>query len=213
MTSTISINKEHFRIIDEAKREISYGCNQVWYHGYWQCRAGCGPTTATNLYIYLSQKSPEFLSTRNSMRSKADSLALMEEIWHYVKPSFRGVNTLRMFYEPFARYLKKKGLAASYQYFEVKPDYKSSEILAGMLLFIKEALEQDVPLAFLNLCNGEEQNLDRWHWVTIIGLEFSEDNDQVFVTFLDEGVTKTINLALWYHTTSLGGGLVCFRNL
>ena len=67
-------------------------------------------------------------------------------------------------------------------------------------------------MAFLNLCNGEEKNLDRWHWVTIISLEYAKDKNQVLANILDEGVIKKISLSLWYHTTTLGGGFVYFTN-
>jgi hypothetical protein len=71
-------------------------------------------------------------------------------------------------------------------------------------------LDNDVPVAFLNLCNGEEKNLDKWHWVTIISIEFDDDKCSSAVEILDEGMVKKIDIPLWYRTTTLGGGLVSF---
>jgi hypothetical protein len=67
-----------------------------------------------------------------------------------------------------------------------------------------------LPVAFLNLCNGEETNLERWHWVTVISVEYEEIKQGVFLSIMDEGMIKRINLALWYETTTLGGGFVYF---
>jgi hypothetical protein len=65
-------------------------------------------------------------------------------------------------------------------------------------------------VAFLNLCNGSEKKLDRWHWVTLISLEYAEGGERVFADILDAGIIKRIDLALWYKTTTLGGGFVYF---
>jgi hypothetical protein len=71
-------------------------------------------------------------------------------------------------------------------------------------------MDGDTPVAFLNLCNGEENKLEAWHWVTVIALEFSDINESVYLKILDESQVKTINLKLWYETTVLGGGFVFF---
>jgi hypothetical protein len=71
--------------------------------------------------------------------------------------------------------------------------------------FLDDALSNDVPVAFLNLCNGGEKNLDRWHWVTVISRE------DTLARILDEGVVKIVDLALWRDTTKQGGGFVWFE--
>ena len=75
--------------------------------------------------------------------------------------------------------------------------------------FITQGLQKDAPVAFLNLCNGEEKNLDRWHWVTIIASDVKSP-DEIIISISDEGRIKYINLSLWVKTTTLGGGLVYF---
>jgi hypothetical protein len=74
---------------------------------------------------------------------------------------------------------------------------------------VESALSRDVPVAFLNLCSGEEKNLQEWHWATIISLQ-AEENGLVFVHILDEGAVRVVNLTLWLETTTRGGGFVCF---
>ena len=76
--------------------------------------------------------------------------------------------------------------------------------------FLRSGLRQDAPVAFLNLCNGEEENLHRWHWVTVVGMEYAADGSQAVLYTLDEGRKKTVDLGLWLKTTVLGGGFVYF---
>jgi len=81
------------------------------------------------------------------------------------------------------------------------------------LSFLEGGLIKDAPIAFLNLCNGQVKNLDPWHWVTIISLEYAENGKSASIKILDEGLIKKIDLALWYDTTTLGGGFVYFTAL
>ena len=54
----------------------------------------------------------------------------------------------------------------------------------------------------LGLFNGKVSELDRWHWVTIIGM------DGPMVHILDSGREFPIDLSLWYETTKKRGGFV-----
>ena len=194
-----------FAIVDESEQKKYYGCDQEWYGDEWQRRAGCGPSVATNLYAYL-------VGFGKGSNSKKSWLSLMEEVWAYVTPSKGGMPDTKTFYESVLSYAGAKG-----QHFvrrccdlpENKPDRPAFSVV---LKFIEEGLQKDAPVAFLNLCNGEETNLYKWHWVTVISLEY-EEGGSAFVDILDEGRIKRINLALWYETTTLGGGFVYFDRI
>lgn len=197
-----------FRIAEGTDR-IHHGCNQEWYPRRLQRLAGCGPTTATNIYLYLTspQHAPESEFLQHTLES---SVAQMQELWKYVTPSFRGVNTTRMFYEPMLEYAQTKGLNVAYRVLEVPKDTAERPKFSETLKFVEDGLAANTPLAFLNLDNGQEKNLDRWHWVTIIGLEYEEDGSSAYADILDAGLIKRINFKLWYETTTLGGGLIYF---
>ncbi len=79
--------------------------------------------------------------------------------------------------------------------------------LSAVSEFLENSLSKDLPVAFLNLDNGDEKRLDSWHWVTVIALDYERDGAAA-VKILDEGRIKQIDLALWLQTTSLGGGFV-----
>jgi hypothetical protein len=200
-------------------RPRRYGCDQNWYGTEWQRRAGCGPATASNILLYMSGGRAAGDSGRAPRRE--NFIALMEDVWAYVTPTDRGIPTTELFYEPFLRYAAERGVeVVRYGVLDMFDEPRAK--LAEAVSFIGAALAADLPVAFLNLCSGGEENLDRWHWVTVVSLEYDglggekggnkdENNEEkAGITILDNGELKKADLALWRRTTTLGGGFVWF---
>ena len=51
-------------------------------------------------------------------------------------------------------------------------------------------------------------NIDSWHWVTIVGIKYL-DNDLI-CTVTDEGELKEINISSWLKTTTKNGGFIYY---
>ncbi|HHY28180.1 MAG TPA: hypothetical protein GX523_15810 [Desulfitobacterium dehalogenans] len=207
MTKTIA-NPEIFKFMDTDQKQLYYGACQRWYPTTWQRLSGCGPCTASNIMYYLTHTGP---SPQEGFQSRSEWVALMQELWKYVTPSLKGVNKMSMLYEPSVAFAQTKGISLEVKRCEVPEEMQRRPSLAEVVDFLAEALDQDAPVAFLNWCNGEVKNLDRWHWVNIIQLEFDEEKKKAYGTLLDEGQIKKIDLALWLKTSTLGGGFVYFR--
>jgi len=205
-------NPDFFEIIDEKTYKIYYGCMQDWYQKFWQRLSGCGPTVATNIILYINHNRYNF-ETGKSYNKKKNCVVLMNEVWNYVTPTRRGVNTTKIFYEGIISYAKLKEISLEYRIIDIPKDKSLRPNVSEVLDFIENSLQNDSPVAFLNLNNGEEKNLDKWHWVTIISLEYEIDQSVINVEILDEGIVKRIDLLLWYKTTTLGGGFVYFKSL
>ena len=137
---------------------------------------------------------------------------VMQEMWDSVTPTLAGIPTTRMLYEAVIDYTKAHGLTVENHVFDVPDKMLLRSPLSEAIAFIEAALIRDVPVAFLNLCNGDEKKLSSWHWVTIIALDYAEDGAEAFITILDEGLIANINLAIWYNTTTMGGGFVYFTS-
>lgn len=194
------------KILDEDTLEISHGCNQRWYTISWRRLAGCGPTAATNLIIYLYHT--RFASgSKQGFVTKKICLALMDEVWEYVTPKLFGLSKTSLFYEGLFSYAKSQGLQIEYQFLDLPGDKSCRPGFSKVVNFLEAALLKDAPIAFLNLCNGNETNLESWHWVTIISVDARNDN-RVFVDILDDGQIIQIDLSLWYNSTKKGGGFV-----
>lgn len=197
------------RIFDSETQEAYYGCDQKWYGTEWQRLAGCGPTAVCNIILYLNH-TRKAAGVNQVLGSKENALSFMEDVWNFVTPGRHGIPTTKMLYEAVLIYTKAKGLNVEFHVCDV-PEEKSSRPQFGDVVdFLKGALSQDAPIAFLNLCNGDEKNLDSWHWVTIVALDEDPDGRRVFIQVLDGGLIKKIDLSLWYHSTSIGGGFVYF---
>ena len=209
ITKSLS-NINYFKIIDESTVKTYYGCDQKWYATEWQRRSGCGPTVVSNIILYLTRP---IIGHGQSLNSKKTCLLLMEEIWEYVTPTTKGIPTTKMLYEAVLTYTKAKGINVEYEFYDVCKVNCCRPKLLEILIFLERALLKDVPIAFVNLCNGDEKILDPWHWVTIVSLDYTEDGNSAFVTILDGGLIKKMDLALWYDTTTLEGGFVYFKVL
>ncbi len=199
-----------FIIVDETAQETHYGCDQKWFRTAWQRISGCGPSVASNLVFYMTRLASG-ICDNVGCASKERALDLMEDVWEYVTPiPQRGIPTTELFGDSLAAYLNSKGIAVhKHAVCDLSGDISTRPSLREVVAFLADALANDFPVAFLNLCNGEERNLDRWHWVTVVSLD-DEANDRVFIDVLDEGVVKRIDLALWHRTTIEGGGFVYF---
>jgi hypothetical protein len=207
---SISIsNLEFLRIKDQSTHEIYYGCDQEWFFTEWQRNSGCGPSVASNIILYMLNKG-NIREVCQKDNCKNQCLLLMEEVWSHVTPTQEGIPTTKMFCDLVLPYIKSRGLDCDYKMMDLPEDKNSRPDILEVLSFLEEALLKDSPVAFLNLCNGAEKNLEGWHWVTIISLEHVDDTKQAHIHILDEGQLKKIDFKLWYDTTTRDGGFVYF---
>ena len=202
----VSLSNIDFLQVKDQKNSIFYGCHQEWYGDQWQRKAGCGPSVACNIISYLDATKKLFGDTKQ-IGKMDDCLTLMNEVWNYVTPSERGIPVTSKFYDSFLFYSAKRGVNLELRCLDI-PEALERPPFSDVVAFIKEGLLHDVPIAFLNLCNGKEEELDGWHWVTLV--EIDDTGGKHMIRIVDEGIIKTIDLFLWYETTTLGGGFVYF---
>lgn len=183
---------------------LYHGADQDWFPDPWQRRAGCGPTTASLIFHYLARQRSEFSPLRPEMGTEwTDFLEHMCRVWEYVTPRSHGLNRPEYMVEGMAAYGKAVGVPLTPTLFSFPSARTKRPPWEGLRSFVAAGLETDCPMAFLNLDNGKIKQLDRWHWVTLIGLEGDT------ASIVDNGNTFTMDLRLWYATTKTRGGFVC----
>lgn len=191
---------------------IEYGANQNWYKDNWQRKSGCGPSSAANLFAYLASQNPngEMLCDLRPPFEQDSYLKHMENLWAFVTPTMNGVNSTKLFMDGSIKYAKSRGVHITTHHLDLgnKTDCKRPGV-DECIEFIKEGLESDCPVAFLNLSNGKVKNLHFWHWVTIVDL-WEDSDGTIYVTASDEGIKRDFDIKLWVETTLLGGGFVYF---
>lgn len=179
------------------------GGDQEWYAGKWQRQAGCGPTNCTNVIWYLAQtrESCKTLCSYDASK-KANFVKLMDEVWYYVTPGHMGVNSTKIFAEGAEKFGQTKGVVLKANSLPIDPLHSGGRVYTQVEEFITKALESNLPVAFLNLSNGTLENLDSWHWVSIVALRASE------AMIYDQGEARWIDLKRWLETSMMGGGFV-----
>ncbi|HPF18840.1 MAG: hypothetical protein PHG30_09895 [Eubacteriales bacterium] len=192
--------------IEESPGEWIVGYKQEWYPEEQQRISGCGPTVACAIMSYMMYgKAGEGFSFPTN---RSDCLAAMEEAWRYVTPGDEGIPTAGMFCEGFLKYAGAKGLEVSAHDLDIPQDVSLRPAFSEVVEFITVALHSDVPVAFLNLCKGNICDLDPWHWVVIVSIEYIKDS--VVACIMDEGRLFDVDLKMWYDTTVRGGGFAYF---
>lgn len=183
---------------------ICHGADQDWFPDAHQRRAGCGPTTAALIFHYLARQRPEFSPLRPEWGTdRASFTAHMCRVWDYVTPRSHGLNRPEYMAEGMAAYGQAVGVPLSPTLFSFPSARTKRPGWEQLRAFVAASLEADCPVAFLNLDNGKIRQLDRWHWVTLIGLEGNT------ASIVDNGNAFTMDLNLWYATTKTRGGFVC----
>ena len=122
----------------------------------------------------------------------------------------RGIPTTAALIKGAVGYIAARNLELVPEELDIPKNKRLRPELPMLLTFIGQALESDLPVAFLSLDNGQEENLDTWHWVTLLTLQYEEDGSAAFADVADEGKLLHVDLKKWYDTTGLGGGFVRF---
>ena len=180
--------------ITTADGETYIGGSQDWYEDIWHKKSGCGPVAASNIIWYIKRK----------LGTMPDYLKLMREMFDFVTPTLRGVDTSDIFVNGILGYAGENNLKTTPHVLDVPKKKRDRPDADALKEFIINALNTDSPVAFLNLSNGTVSDLENWHWVTIIAF----DPDQMIVEISDHGKILTINISQWLETSMLGGSFV-----
>jgi len=185
-----------------------YGATQLWFKHPFKRLAACGPTTATNLFVYLSQRDPYFKDLYTQPLDYTHIFAFQKKIWHYITPTMMGLHSVDLFEKGAFSYFKKCHIQASVERMDINP--KNKPDLEELYDFILKQIIHDRPVAFLNLCAQHVVELSDWHWVLIVGI--SKEDSKTYIYTYDEGFYRKIDLGLWLHHTSKQAGFITFKH-
>ena len=186
---------EALELIDK-NGQIFIGGTQEWYEDRWKKASGCGPVAASNIVWYMTRRHG----------GREQYMEIMKEMFEFVTPGIRGVNSSSIFTEGFNRYAQKNNLLFTHNILEVPKKHDARPGIDETREFIVSGVQNEAPVAFLNLSNGSLINLENWHWVTILAI----DTDSMLVTISDYGKLTDIDISEWLKTSMLGGTFVYF---
>jgi len=133
-----------------------------------------------------------------------DYVKLIREMYDYITPGIRGVDTSVIFTDGILRFASENGMQIRPQVLEIPKKKRDRPSIDALREFITNALRTDSPVAFLVLSNGSVSSLENWHWVTIIAI----DPDTMIAEISDYGKIISADIAEWLETSMLGGSLV-----
>ena len=179
--------------------EISYyGGSQNWFPKKFNKISGCGPVAAANITAYLSQTFPDKYSALypyNGTINKKDFINHMVEIRKYVKPGIFGLTSVAQFADNVLAFSKSRGLSLVPHILDDK-----SASIQDAINFILEALSQKLPLAILVLKHPVKEFEEyTWHWMTIMDLKLSSEDNIYYISVSTYGEHREINLDLLWN--------------
>lgn len=191
------------------KNRIYYGASQEFYQQRLQRISGCGPTAITNQLAYMGKTQSYYQPLFPfSEISHETLLSFMNVLWNYVTPGFQGVHRLDVLAEGGVNYGRSIDFPLNAQIFPVNPKTDPPDVTKARNWLESQLIHQR-PVAFLNLSSGNVLNLQGWHWVLLVGIQFDETNLSALI--YDEGNWRWVDLKKWLETTTLSGGFVSFQ--
>ncbi|MDI9520376.1 MAG: hypothetical protein QM308_04380 [Bacillota bacterium] len=181
-----------------------FGCDQDWFPRFWQRKAGCGSCTGANILHYFSGRKK--LSLPHDVVDQESFVRLMEYCWQYLTPSFRGLNSPFLMQKGLDEMMEHLGCPGKSLVLAVPDDPALRPSLKTAEQFIRAGVQSDSPVAFLNLHNGGQEQLENWHWVTVVGIKGDENRAKLDI--YDNGIRLAVDLGDWLVSAERGGGFV-----
>ena len=181
---------------------LFHGADQDWFSSVWRRKAGCGPTTASNILRYMKERA--FLTRAGG--TKQEMQGLMEWVWEYVTPGVFGLDSTELFREGMDKLLGELNSPLRCRVLDVPADERERPSIQRTADFFRQAFLADSPIAFLNLDRGALPGLESWHWVSLIAMDL--EGDKLTATAADNGQLLGLDIGLWLETTKRSGGFV-----
>lgn len=178
-----------------------YGYDQEWYPERWQKLAGCGPTTASVMMSYVEAR-----LTGRVITSQKEAEEKMLTLWPYATPRMHGLYKTRWLKEGLERYMADHALPGRPEMLSVAPIRLLRPRMSALAQFLREGLEAECPIGFLNLHNGGFEPLYSWHWMPFVRIAETETGWEG--TVMDEGKLIDFPLERWLKHSRFGGGFV-----
>jgi hypothetical protein len=201
-----SVSKPEYLQIGDDSGNISYGFDQEWFGYFWQRMSGCGTIVAATLFHYMHKTGRIVLPVEVTCRK--DSVLLINDVWKFVTPTTRGISTIKHFCGGVHDYIRHYSFHLECNTMDIPKNPVHRPSLEAVIGFIAQGLQNDCPVAFLNLSNGKVKALDSWHWVTIVSMTVSPENVSCSLEIYDGQKSLDIDLKCWMESTTLGGGFV-----
>ncbi|MDR2163722.1 MAG: hypothetical protein LBO70_07285 [Clostridiales Family XIII bacterium] len=196
-------------LIRDASGNSYYGGDQEWFgsHKEYRKEAACGATTCANILGYFARTREGFTGLAPyDLNDKEGFLAFMKAVYPFVRPGLIGIMPAD-FTRGAREYAAIVGFEFDYDILTVPAASNKRPKAGDIYRFLGAALEDDLPVAFLNLSGGRVKNLDSYHWVTLVSIDDASGKCKI----VDNGRLLEVDLKKWLRRSVLGGAFVVVK--
>ena len=191
--------------------EGCYGGNQDWFTNLIMHMGGCAAATACDSCIYFglqNEKMKPLYPFNRECLTKEDYKAFSQIMKPYLKPRAGGVRKLSWFVEGLERYIQDVNEAKHTDIYIGMEEFCGDHTWQEAAIFIKEQLDQDIPVPYLLLRHQNEAYKDYiWHWFLLTGYE--EKDGKMYIKTATYGESDTFELEDFWNTgCEEKGGLI-----
>ncbi len=183
----------------------SYGGNQDWFRDPMMKLGGCAAATVcdTSIYMSLYQDKKHLYPYDINNLNKADYISFAAKMKPYLKPRWKGINTLNIYIDGINQYLSDTGEKA------IKVSGLSGDMpyeQAASLLC--KQIDKEMPVPYLLLKHkASSMSFFVWHWFLLVGYE--TDGDEIRVKAATYGNYHWLSLReLWETGYQEKGGMI-----
>ena len=152
---------------------VGYGGSQKWFPRRWQRLAGCASVTAANLAAYyeIGVKPDVYSESGERNYSEQNYLELMNRMFGYMRPGFRGFTDRDKYEARFIEYAASCGKVLTAEHLKNWTDSGEPK------RFVVSRIMEGSPVILLILKHTEKAiEDDTWHWMTITGYDEATDD-------------------------------------
>ena len=191
--------------------EGCYGGNQDWFTNLVMHMGGCAAATACDSCIYFglqNEKMKPLYPFNIECLTKEDYKAFSQIMKPYLKPRAGGVRKLSWFVEGLGRYIQDVNEAKHTDIYIRMEEFCGDHTWQEAAIFIKEQLDQDIPVPYLLLRHQNEAYKDYiWHWFLLTGYE--EKDGKMYIKPATYGESDTFEFEDFWNTgCEEKGGLI-----
>lgn len=214
-------------VYDSGTRAQWFGARQAWFREKYRQARGCGVVTAAlatayaahkPMHVSLYQPYQEAARAKGSIPEdylfeRASFLGHMIDVWKYVTPSVWGLLP-KSFRKGVQRFANERGIMLQTEILKIGLfNKRNRHNFKRLLRFLLNGFNGDMPIAMLLYSRGQITEVNKMHWVTIVGVAANSDLTQAVVTVSDHGREKSFSLDEWFYSTRVGGAFISYHLL
>ena len=196
--------------MDYIRVDDAIGGNQDWFLDPFMKGGGCAAVTACDLCIYFARQSGlgELYPFDQERPCKEDYIQFSKQMKPYLRPRWKGIDTLDIYLEGIHAYWKDVGCEAL-----EAAGFSGTEPFEEARRMVRQQIDLEMLVPFLTLHHKNPKLKDYvWHWYNLAG--YKEAGEEFFVKAVTYGEFEWLDLReLWDTGFERRGGMILLKRV